>query len=378
MHARISRPRLSISTLASVLTLPSLAPLAQAQELEEPLPSTYAGHVYINMRTGERIVTPANEPGGSHRSVLEPLFINEDTLSNGNLFFGLDTPTRRNAEMLSWGDLPFDSRVDAFKFSYATNIAPDSEPQVMGLDAVLWWFDCEHNAHPISFVPLYCITIEDLNGTPDVGFFGSWIYTIDLSGSGLEFEIGDTDGSYTGASGVPSTGCDKDDTDGSPLADFSWSYQFRQNQAGPLGIIGPSLALPDNHSALGEDDMTPTGGDGMSRGIPDRFALYFNPNGGTREQLVSYGMFFGGWPSGTYGSTYTGLYANSGPDCSIANYNNDAGVDILDFLDFFSDFGPCENQPAPCGTVSDADLTGDTIVDILDFLEFFEYFGVCS
>lgn len=69
---------------------------------------------------------------------------------------------------------------------------------------------------------------------------------------------------------------------------------------------------------------------------------------------------------------------NAGPDCSVANYNGDADVDILDFLDFLDDFGSCENQPAPCGSVSDADLTGDTIVDILDFLEFFEYFGVCS
>ncbi len=378
MQARILKPRSSVTTLAAFLGVSAFSPLTQAQELEKPLPSTYAGHVYINLRTGERIVTPAGMPGGSLRSVLEPIFLNEDTLSNGNLFFGLDTPTRTNAEMLCWGDLPFDSRVDAFKFSYATNIAPDSEQQTMGLDAVLWWFDCEHNAHPISFVPLFGITIEDLNGTPDPGLFGSWIYTVDLSGTGLEFEIGDTDGSYTGASGVPSTGCDKDDTDGSPLADFSWSYQFRQNQAGPLGTIGPALALPDNHSVFGEDDLLPTGGDGMARGVPDRFAWYLNPAGGTREQLVSYRMFFGGWPSGSYASTYTGLYVNAGPDCSIANYNSDDEVDILDFLDFLDDFGDCENQPAPCGSVSDADLTGDTIVDILDFLEFFEYFGVCS
>ncbi len=58
-----------------------------------------------------------------------------------------------------------------------------------------------------------------------------------------------------------------------------------------------------------------------------------------------------------------------------ADYNADITVDILDFLDFFEDFGACDQQPGPCGTLGDADFNADTIVDILDFLDFFEAFG---
>ncbi len=62
------------------------------------------------------------------------------------------------------------------------------------------------------------------------------------------------------------------------------------------------------------------------------------------------------------------------PPCS-ADYNGDTLPDILDFLDFFDDFGACDQQPAPCGSRGDADLNGDTIVDILDFLDFLDAFG---
>ncbi len=58
-----------------------------------------------------------------------------------------------------------------------------------------------------------------------------------------------------------------------------------------------------------------------------------------------------------------------------ADYNGDTGPDILDFLDFFDDFGSCENQPGPCGSLGNADFNGDTLVDILDFLDFLDAFG---
>jgi hypothetical protein len=66
--------------------------------------------------------------------------------------------------------------------------------------------------------------------------------------------------------------------------------------------------------------------------------------------------------------------------CGIADYNNDGGVDVLDFLDFIDDFGTCENQPTPCtSTGNDADIYNpDGFIDILDFLGFFDIFGQCS
>ncbi len=66
--------------------------------------------------------------------------------------------------------------------------------------------------------------------------------------------------------------------------------------------------------------------------------------------------------------------------CGIADYNNDGGVDVLDFLDFIDDFGTCENQPTPCtSTGNGADIYNpDGFIDILDFLGFFDIFGQCS
>jgi hypothetical protein len=59
----------------------------------------------------------------------------------------------------------------------------------------------------------------------------------------------------------------------------------------------------------------------------------------------------------------------------IADYNQDIGVDILDFLDFIEDFSTCEQSPGPCGTFGDSDFNGDTFVDILDFLDFIDAFS---
>lgn len=63
------------------------------------------------------------------------------------------------------------------------------------------------------------------------------------------------------------------------------------------------------------------------------------------------------------------------PDCPI-DYNGtgDSG-DVLDLFDFLDDFGACELQPAPCGTIGNADFNADGIVDILDFLDFLDGFG---
>ncbi len=68
---------------------------------------------------------------------------------------------------------------------------------------------------------------------------------------------------------------------------------------------------------------------------------------------------------------------NGVPDgCACAaDYNADGEDDILDFLDFFDDFGMCEGEIGPCGVSGDADFNGDTLVDILDFLDFFDVFG---
>ena len=70
----------------------------------------------------------------------------------------------------------------------------------------------------------------------------------------------------------------------------------------------------------------------------------------------------------------TSLTCEEPPACP-ADYNGDTSPDILDFLDFFDDFGSCEGLPAPCGSISNVDVNGDTFVDVLDFLDFIDAFG---
>jgi probable HAF family extracellular repeat protein len=60
---------------------------------------------------------------------------------------------------------------------------------------------------------------------------------------------------------------------------------------------------------------------------------------------------------------------------TLADYNGDLYLEVVDFLDFFDDFGTCFVQPAPCGQFGDPDVNGDTSIDVLDFLDFLDAFG---
>jgi hypothetical protein len=338
-------------------------------------------HVYVNAATGERTVTTA--PMSERGSPL--VFANEDSGLNGNFFWGMDNPTRTfptsgtvrvGGEAVSRGDVAFNTWVDRVRVGYVTNILHDGTGVVGGLSLVLSIYDCYNEAADPEASLVAMIVIEDIGGwdeycnEPDISCSG-WAYTIDLGNSGLEFEIGDTDGVNAGG-----TGCDKDDLDGHPLADFAWSYSFIQGQAGPLGIIGPFLALPA-HGGLGEDTDVPTGATGNAEGVPDIFDLFSRPTGHQLEFFEG-SLNFGGWPLAPWASSTLGLYGSSGRDCSPADYAPDGTVDVLDFLNFIDDFAACENQPAPCGSLGDPDINGDGLVDILDFLDFIDVFGICG
>jgi hypothetical protein len=354
---------------------------ASAQTVAQARPTTLAGHVYINLSTGERVISrsessPVPLPRGTSAH-----FVNEDLGAAGDRFWALDDPyvPRMGQEAADWGDVPFDTPVDTIRFAYATTIPRADGDSVPGLNVVLWVHDCNNGRNDPSAIRLWALQIVDLLGAdPAAGTAQTWIYTIDLSGSGFEFEIGDTDGSHLGVSGRSSTGCDRDDWDGSPLADFSWSYTFRQNQAGPVGIIGPALVLPA-FTGIAEDDATPSGADGNARGVEDLIDVYRNPFGSSREDYLTT-IFFGGWtPTGSnpYASLYIGLYG-PGSACASADYNDDGGVDILDFLDFIADFSVCDAQPSPCGEFGNPDLNDDGITDILDLLDFLQLFATCG
>lgn len=370
----------------NVSNTPALAP-------DAPQPAQLAGYVYINARTGERVVTTtksANRMGPG-------IFLNGDSASNGNFFWGIDNPTqnfpssvgggvRIGAEASDWGDLAFDTIIDGYTVAYATLLTGVNG--IPGYTLINWWYDCDNGYGDAAAVPVHGIGITSIAGNdptlhPDHA--AGWIYTIDLAGSGAEFELGDTDGSYIGATGLSSTGCDKDDTDGNPLNDFSWSYIFDQSGTGlPLRICGPYLVLPQ-YASLNEDDLSLlTGSTAINTfGVEDALDLYKSPSGLLREQHA--GTYtFGGWSPGgaiPYASFWMELFGTLGGGinpCPPADHNNDGAIDILDFLDFIADFNACDGLPAPCGTFGDADINGDGIVDLLDFLDFFDAFSQCS
>jgi len=359
---------------------------ASGPQLDTASSAVLKGHVYVNARTGERTITTV-----SGTSRMGPgVFINEDTASNGNFFWGMDNPTatfpsggqRIGGEGSDWGDLDFDTFIDGYTTAYATNVFAGTT-SVPGYTLINWWYDCDNGFGDVSAAPVWGIGLSSIAGgdpTLPPTLFAGWIYTVDLAGTGIEFELGDTDGSFTGVLGG-FTGCDKDDTDGNPKNDFGWSYIFVQDHGLPLGTCGPFLVLPASADIF-EDDVFVTGATGNADGVDDAFDLYSLPNGFLRE-VYEGTLWFGGWVPGggvPYASFYMGLYGGGGGDpCAAADYNGDTTVDILDFLDFFDDYGTCDGSPAPCGSFGDPDqYNPDGFVDILDFLGFFDIFGQCS
>lgn len=355
-----------------------------------------AGHVYINMRTGERVFTPAGQSGGTSRAG-GGIFVNEDSAANGNYFFGLDNPTRVNAsipalgtEGETGGDIPFNSQIDGLVMGYATNAGLEIAPvsSLPGFTAIMWFYDNSNGNNSVGAVPAAGVALSSAPGAYFSSGFTGWTFTFDFGTGAYQWEMGDNDSS---AAAWPfqingsNNGADFDDTDGSPKADFSWGYTFIQGQAESKGTTGPYLVLPYSADIL-EDDEFLTGAGGNADGANDRFDWWRIPTDPNTAALHSSrigGFWFGGWPASPYAQFMIGLYgevAGGGPDCGPADYNGDTIVDIQDFLDFFGDYGPCEFQPMPCAdAVFDPDMyADDDFIDIQDFLGFFDIFGQCS
>lgn len=354
-----------------------------------------AGHVYVNMRTGERVFTPAGQSSGTSRFGTG-IFVNEDSTSNGNYFFGIDNPTRTGTipalgtEGETGGDIPFNSQIDGLVMGYATNAGLEIAPvsSLPGFTAIMWFYDNSNANNSTTAVPAAGLALSSAPGAYFSAGFTGWTFTFDFGTGAYAWEMGDNDGS---AAGWPNQinganqGVDFDDTDGNPKADFSWGYTFIQGQAESIGTTGPSLVLPASADIL-EDDDFPTGAGGNADGADDGFdwwATPTDPNTAALHTARIGGFWFGGWPSGPYAQFKVGLYgevAGGGPDCSSADYNGDTIVDIQDFLDFFGDYGPCEFQSMPCpDAIFDPDqYADDDFIDIQDFLGFFDIFGQCS
>lgn len=361
---------------------PQLAVASQAR---------HAGHVYVNVRTGERVFTPAST--GTSRAG-DGIFVNEDNAANGNFFWGIDNPTRTGtiqafgSEGSDSGDIPFNTVVDGLVVGYATNAGLEIAPvsTLPGFTMINWFYDNDGGIGDLAGVPAFGLLLSSAPGAYFSSGFTGWTFTFDFAPDSIG-ELGDNDGTATGAFQIngPNQGVDKDDTDGNPKADFGWAYTFIQGQAESKGTTGPYLVLPYSADVL-EDDELLTGAGGNADGVHDRFSYWATPTdpntGDAHTGLYGGNFWFGGWPAAPYASFMIGIYGTAGgggPDCGPADYNGDTNVDVLDFLDFLDDYGACDGFPTPCGSFGNPDMYNpDDFVDILDFLGFFDIFGQCS
>lgn len=370
-----------------------------------PAEATPVGHLYINMRTGERVFTLFTDDagagggggGGSGVDRAGPgVFINDDNPANGNAFWKLDDPTRTGTippfgtEGADWGDMPFDTVIDGFSFGYATDAAIAIAPvfALPGFSMINWFYDCDNGNNDPAAIPSAVFLLSSAPAAVSPIGYSAWIISIDFAPYAFA-ELGDLDG--TAASPATGTfkinggqlGCDKDDTNGDPWSDFGWSYSFVQGQIpAHRGVAGPLLVLP-LHKAMKEDDINPTGGGGSAHGVNDAVDWYSTPTNPSTfvarsGHLGTYN--FGGWPANPYASLYIALYGYD--PCTLADLNGDTVSDILDMLDFFDAFSTCQGCtiPAACPPATFAMLdryNPDGCVDILDMLEFLYIFGHC-
>lgn len=311
------------------------------------------GHVLLDLATGERVVTPFT---GADMSV--PVWLNDFTnenTQNANVAAALNQFGIATSEWLDWGDIPFDTRVTAWNFGYITNFVDPGlasgspEPTgVPGLKCIMTWYDGESGSAPGSpnlpdpdVLAARGLVVDNLFGAPPGGQ-AAWIFTVSVP-DGLEFELGDTDGSATSNDDGPNRGVDED---GDTLADFGFSYSWSTTsvsvQNRPLGepFLGPIVVLPGNAQGLGLP---------ASQGVEDRIAIYltrrkvtflsfldqggFNPVPGDWRPFTSlYAEFFGEKDTG--GDCFADLTttgAGSGdPDYGVP----DGEIDLSDLLYF--------------------------------------------
>jgi len=347
----------------------SVGQAGQASQVEKSdlKASVLAGSVYVNVKTGERVVYRDVEFAG--RAGPER-WANSDSVNNGNFFYGIDNPTRSTtsliprfgAEMLDTGDIAgtpgVGALVDGFQLSIATDIAGvGTDARVPGLDAVIWFYDNDNSstANDTRATPNAGLRLTNLPGTQ--GTANTWLLTYDLAG-GNEIQLGDQD------------------LDGDGKLDFGYSLSFLQTQtARPKGVIGPTLALPGGYGYSNGVNSSSTS-TGVTNGVAIFAPLSINSSGqASSGHVTGLASLTTSWSSANapgsanftpFVSTKIVLY---GAESCRADFNGDGFIDFTDFDDFVFAF----ESGDPAG-----DFNGDGFLDFTDFDEFVAAFeGGC-
>ena len=402
--------RTAMST-AVVLACGSAASATTSTPRQTPEPAPFGteagetlGHIYINMGTGERIVTRAVEHPVRARGASDsgPVWItsNGADCPGGNTPGAvmvvdepdLDSDTATGAAILNWGDIAFDTVIDSVSMVYFTEHSDPDGAGVEGFGMTLHWFDIDNGNDFCGTyrVPVHSITLPNLPGDTDPGTPGmrGWSFTLDLA-SGFDepqtFELGDTDGDPQGAAFF--NAFDGFDFDGDGLHDFSYAVEFHQpgttdfNGDGTpdgdpsaaartgLALVRPSgQAVPIPDSPTNQWTVDPVDPPPAAQGMEDAITILTRQASGLLAFHST--IWFGGFSCDEqrpYAQTSIDMHgpAGAGNPCPV-DLNNDGLVNFFDFQVFLDAF----NNGDPL-----ADWNSDGTLNVWDVFRFLSDFN---
>ncbi|MDX2119170.1 MAG: EF-hand domain-containing protein [Planctomycetota bacterium] len=342
---------LMIAMLAGVAATPALA--------ADALPIKKLGHIYINMKTGERQMTPYYTDRAG-----PDIWNNDDSGVCGNFFYGVDRPTRATTDprprfgggVFNTGDIAgavgVGTTIDGVGFGTASVgiLSTDTvNHATAGFDYIVSFYDNDNGGTTpdTGAAALFILTVGDVPGEEGTG--NAWTFSVDLAG-GNEFVLGDQD------------------IDGDGKLDFGWGYNLVQNQSltdginSAKGIAGPFLVAPGGFT--NELGVASTSTSTVTRNSIHWYSsVTFDSTGGVQPRTSQ--SFVGNYGFGTatsanpYSSTYLVL---AGPAAACpADFNGDGFIDFTDFDVFVFAFE--SGDPS-------SDFNQDGFLDFTDFDEF--------
>ena len=338
-------------------TVCSLGAAPETTVSQDLFPVHRIGHLYINLKTGERVMTPYGRRAGPD------IWNNDDNAVCGNFFYGVDRPTRSTTDprpqfggsVNSIGDVrdtPGEGTlIDGLGFGTASvgiKSTDTTRHKCVGFDLFVLFYESDNANGEVpdpraNFV--HSVTVADLPAEEGSG--NAWAFTVDLVDN--DFTIGNHD------------------LDGDGFLDFGWGMSFRQGQRltnginSAKGICGPYLVAPAGF--VNELGVASTS---TSRGVPNRIHWYgsltFDSSGNPQDR--SHQSFIRSYNFGVPSSTnpYASLYLTLAAPCvaCYSDFNGDCFVDFMDFDDFVYAF--------EAGDPS-ADFNQDGFLDFMDFDE---------
>ncbi len=355
-----------MNRIALLLAVAGTTSLSAAQMIvaadQDLFPVHQIGHLYINLKTGERVMTPYGERSGPD------VWNNDDGAVCGNFFYGVDRPTRSTTDprprfggsINSVGDVRIafhhsdSERIDGLRLGTASvgvKSTNTTSHACAGLDVIMFFYQSDDaNGETPDTRAEHVRTIRIADIPAEEGSGNAWAMTVDLEASGENFRLGGPD------------------LDGDHRPDFGWGMSFVQQQSlsdginSAKGILGPWLAAPAgfvNELGVASTSTATT--------VPNRLHWYspvtFDASG--RPEDRSHQSFIGSYSFGTPSSTnpYASPYLvlRGGVCTPRADFNGDGFLDFMDFDDFVAAFE---------GGDASADFNDDHFLDFSDFDEF--------